>query len=468
MDAPGVTVVRNMQVFGYTDQHGHVELLLEGVRVPASNLVGEEGGGFATPPSRHRAAAMFAVARATANMAAARGARLGGVAAGGMSGELVDGTTRFRAKEVRIESVVAQGARLASVAVSDVAGDLADGRTTVRASRVSVASVAARQARLSSVMLRNAVAEMVGGRYAVTGDLAIGSGARPARDSDRRADTSSRTDTEIALTRFQASVSEAARRGRRSNPYVGRRGLATRRDVLRYAVRPALRRRRRGRGACGWNGSTAAPASPGLVRTSAPSAGASRRASRDRRRGRRRPSRSPATCRPGHEAAYSTSTGCSSTRERRGSRRRAASSPEGQRTSTSRSRRAAPRSCRRSPSRSTACATRSQPSVRPWLAPSTSAATCWGVRDPAVAGDLSVGNVGVRDQTLGSLTGHAVIAPDQVSLRRRAHGGERGRATLDYSAPRAEVSTADSTRRSIASMPACLLPLRDSAPTRPS
>jgi acyl-CoA dehydrogenase len=52
MDAPGVTVVRNMQVFGYTDQHGHVELVLDDVRVPASNLVGEEGGGFAIAQAR--------------------------------------------------------------------------------------------------------------------------------------------------------------------------------------------------------------------------------------------------------------------------------------------------------------------------------------------------------------------------------------------------------------------------------
>ena len=52
MDAPGVTVVRNMQVFGYTDQHGHVELVFDDVRVPATNLVGEEGGGFAIAQAR--------------------------------------------------------------------------------------------------------------------------------------------------------------------------------------------------------------------------------------------------------------------------------------------------------------------------------------------------------------------------------------------------------------------------------
>ncbi len=51
-DTPGVTVVRNMQVFGYTDREGHCEVLFEDARVPVSNLLGEEHGGFAIAQAR--------------------------------------------------------------------------------------------------------------------------------------------------------------------------------------------------------------------------------------------------------------------------------------------------------------------------------------------------------------------------------------------------------------------------------
>jgi acyl-CoA dehydrogenase len=53
-DTPGLTVVRPMTVFGYDDHEhgGHAELRLEGVRVPAANLVGEEGHGFAIAQAR--------------------------------------------------------------------------------------------------------------------------------------------------------------------------------------------------------------------------------------------------------------------------------------------------------------------------------------------------------------------------------------------------------------------------------
>jgi acyl-CoA dehydrogenase len=52
MGTPGLTVVRALPVFGYLDQEGHVELRFENVRVPATNLIANQGDGFAISQAR--------------------------------------------------------------------------------------------------------------------------------------------------------------------------------------------------------------------------------------------------------------------------------------------------------------------------------------------------------------------------------------------------------------------------------
>ncbi|KAA1249802.1 acyl-CoA dehydrogenase [Mycobacterium simiae] len=51
-DTPGVTIVRSTPVFGWQDQHGHCEVVYDNVRVPATNLLGDEGSGFAIAQAR--------------------------------------------------------------------------------------------------------------------------------------------------------------------------------------------------------------------------------------------------------------------------------------------------------------------------------------------------------------------------------------------------------------------------------
>jgi len=52
MDAPGLEIVRNLPIMQHRAPEGHCELSFSNVRVPASNLLGEEGSGFALAQAR--------------------------------------------------------------------------------------------------------------------------------------------------------------------------------------------------------------------------------------------------------------------------------------------------------------------------------------------------------------------------------------------------------------------------------
>lgn len=52
LDTPGVTVLRNLSVFGYQDREGHAEVDFDNVRVPADALLAGEGDGFMISQAR--------------------------------------------------------------------------------------------------------------------------------------------------------------------------------------------------------------------------------------------------------------------------------------------------------------------------------------------------------------------------------------------------------------------------------
>nr|WP_066913312.1 acyl-CoA dehydrogenase family protein [Millisia brevis] len=52
IDAPGVTIVRGLPVFGYQDREGHAEIVFEDVRVPGSDVLAGPGAGFMIAQAR--------------------------------------------------------------------------------------------------------------------------------------------------------------------------------------------------------------------------------------------------------------------------------------------------------------------------------------------------------------------------------------------------------------------------------
>ena len=52
LDTPGVEVEHDSSIFGYHERGGHATIRFDGARVPVSNLVGEQGAGFAIAQAR--------------------------------------------------------------------------------------------------------------------------------------------------------------------------------------------------------------------------------------------------------------------------------------------------------------------------------------------------------------------------------------------------------------------------------
>jgi acyl-CoA dehydrogenase len=52
LDTPGVTIMRGLTVFGYSDREGHAEVDFSDVRVPVTALLSQEGDGFAISQAR--------------------------------------------------------------------------------------------------------------------------------------------------------------------------------------------------------------------------------------------------------------------------------------------------------------------------------------------------------------------------------------------------------------------------------
>jgi len=145
IDTPGVTVMRNLSVFGYQDQEGHAEVDFADVRVPASNLISGEGDGFMIAQARlgpgrihHCMRAIGAAERALEAMCKRAVSRVTFGAPVAMRGNVQDWIA-----ESRIEIEMARLLTLKAAWMMDTAGNR-HARTEIAAIKVAAPNVALR------------------------------------------------------------------------------------------------------------------------------------------------------------------------------------------------------------------------------------------------------------------------------------------------------------------------------------
>jgi acyl-CoA dehydrogenase len=139
VDTPGVEIKRSYPVFGRQDQHGHCVIEFTDARVPVSNLLGEEGGGFAAAQMRlgpgrihHVMRALGAGERALAMMVERARTR---TAFGGLLAE--QSSVREKIAESRIELEQARALCHRAAFVVDSEGNKA-ARHLIAAAKVAV------------------------------------------------------------------------------------------------------------------------------------------------------------------------------------------------------------------------------------------------------------------------------------------------------------------------------------------
>lgn len=118
----------------------------------------------------------FSSSRARASGVTLQGNQLSGVAANRISGEIKDGVTRASAQHLTVDRVGFSQGQIQGIAGSGISAEMKEGRALMSAPQLSAARLALREGQVTGISLRGATATVAKSRYQIKGTLDVRSG----------------------------------------------------------------------------------------------------------------------------------------------------------------------------------------------------------------------------------------------------------------------------------------------------
>jgi outer membrane protein assembly complex protein YaeT len=167
----------------------------------------------------------FSSSRARASSATIQGHQLTGIAANSITGEIRDGITRANVGHVTVARVGLPQGQVLGIAAAGIRAELRDRRTILSMGQITVSRALLREGQVDGIALRGATASLANGRYQIKGNLDVRSGViRGSQVGPVRGQLTADNNA-VALNRFNASVMGGTATGD-AVVATGRRGLS--------------------------------------------------------------------------------------------------------------------------------------------------------------------------------------------------------------------------------------------------
>jgi autotransporter translocation and assembly factor TamB len=385
----------------------------------------------------------FSSRQATANSVVAQKNQLANITASGLQGTIINGRTEANLQQINIARITLEQGQLAGVALRNIKANInEDGRTEAQVQQVNAARLDIAQGQISGIALSGVKANLQGERFQVTGGLNLNGGQVSGAQIGQASGQLSANNTTVTLNKFTAAVLGGTAAGDVSVQIAGNgasRLKANLTDVKTNQLFSLLEvKENRLAGSVNGQFDVTWPGTQFEIVSGSIKAQFSGETTQT------------ANAIPVNgDVSVTAQSGAFNVEQL------ALSTPASQVTATGHLTRKGDSDLRFSLTSTDATelqtiaysipdVEKSLADYKPRLAGAFSfeGSVTGSITDPAIEGDLKAADVGMRDRTIGSLTGHVRLTPTDVAFENATLAvADGGTAKFSYAAPRAAVAT---------------------------